>query len=118
MSSSPGTQLIIETLWRRINSTHVVASARCAASTATTAAPTENMPKMSYTDKSNSRADSPSARSEVTTSNSSFKASIVFIAAACETSTPFGVPVEPDVKRTYAICEASGSTGSRSGSGY
>ena len=111
-----GTQLRIETLWRRSRSTHVVASARCATSTATSDPPTENMPKMSYTDASNSSAESASTLSVGPTSNHSLTASMVFIAPRCSTSTPLGVPVEPEVKMTYAIASVAGMTGAASGS--
>ena len=110
-----GTQLSTLTRCRCIACAQAAGSRRATSSSATTAPPALNRPKMSYTERSNSSADTASARSAGPMANRSLRSSMVFIAARCGTSTPLGTPVDPDVNSTYATDSGSRTIGAAAG---
>ena len=115
MSSSAGTLFHTVTRQVWINSAQACGSRRCDSSMHTIAAPAVSAPNRSYTDRSKSNADTASIRSSAPTWNRALMSTMVFNAARWAISTPFGVPVDPDVKITYAESKPSLCTGSANG---
>ncbi len=66
----------------------------------TTAAPTSSGPKMSYTDRSKPIEDTESTLSDGPSLIRSLTASTVLSTAWWRMTTPFGSPVDPEVKMT------------------
>ncbi|KGD59670.1 hypothetical protein DP49_7137 [Burkholderia pseudomallei] len=97
ISSSAGAEFHSVTRCRSISSIQRAASRASSCVGNTSAPPAPSTPNKSYTDRSKSSADTASNRSSALTPSSGLIASIVFIAASCVISTPFGTPVEPDV---------------------
>src|SRR5918992_1060706 len=83
-----------------------------AGSGTTTAPPAANVPNTSNTDRSKVTSESASTRSSGPMSNRASRSAMVFAALWCRITTPFGSPVVPDVKITYAVDSVS-TAGSR-----
>ena len=83
-----------------ISCIHASGSARRASSGRTMVPPTLSNPKMSTTDRSNFNADTASTASLEPTPYRSLRSSMVLLAPRWVISTPFGVPVEPEVNST------------------
>ena len=96
-SSRAGAEFHTVTPRDETSSRHADASRRSSSSGSTTAAPNEKAPKMSNTERSKSRADTPRTASPGPMPHRRTTSAMVFHAAAWLTATPFGTPVEPDV---------------------
>ncbi len=96
-SSRAGAEFHTVTPRDETSSRHADASRRSSSSGSTTAAPNERAPKMSNTERSKSRADTPRTASPGPMPHRRTTSAMVFHAAAWLTATPFGTPVEPDV---------------------
>src|SRR6185369_14338906 len=94
---SAGTEFHTVTPWSCTSRYHAAGSRRAAGSGRTTAPPAPRTPKMSHTDRSKLNDDRPRTRSVGPIWYRALTSTQVFSAARCDTATPFGVPVEPDV---------------------
>ena len=77
-------------------------SCRCCSLAIRTAPPAAHTPNRSYTDRSKHSDVTHNSRSPGPTANVRLTQSIRFAVARWPTATPFGSPLEPDVKITYA----------------
>ena len=92
-----GTEFHTVTPWASISSHHRPGSRLVPRSGRTSVPPAPSTPNTSNTDRSKLSEDSPSTASEASMPKRSQTSTLVFTAAACDTATPLGAPVDPEV---------------------